>query len=143
MIICKEQTNLDANLQVSLLNKIITSTEDKSVKVDTVQYQRLVGKLIYLAQTRPDLAYVVKSVSQSIHDPKARHFWVVDPVLEYLKITPERGLLFKRGGSLSMEAYTDAKYAGSASGKRSTSGYCTFLCEKIVVWRCKKQSVVA
>jgi len=49
------------------------STKDKSVKVGKVQYQRLVGKLIYLAHTRPDLAYVVSVVSQSIHDPRARH----------------------------------------------------------------------
>ena len=47
--------------------------EEESAKVDKVQYQRLVGKLIYLAHTRPDLAYAVSVVSQFMHDPRVRH----------------------------------------------------------------------
>ncbi len=119
------------------------SFEKKSGKVDKVQCQRLVGKFIYLAHTRPDLAYAVSVVSQFMHDPRVRHLQAVDRVLQYLKATPGRGLLFKRGGSLTMEAYTDADYAGSMTDRRSTSGYCTFLCGNLVTWRSKKQNVVA
>ena len=78
-----------------------------------------------------------------MHDPRARHLQAVDCVLQYLKATPGRGLLFKRGGNLTIEAYTDADYAGSISDRRSTSGYCTFLCGNLVTWRSKKQNVVA
>ena len=119
------------------------SFEKKSGKVDKVQCQRLVGKFIYLAHTRPDLAYAVSVVSQFMHDPRVRHLQAVDRVLQYLKATPGRGLLFKRGGSLTMEAYTDADYAGSVTDRRSTSGYCTFLCGNLVTWRSKKQNIVA
>lgn len=119
------------------------SFEEESDKVDKGQYQRLVGKLIYLAHTRPDLAYAVSVVSQFMHDPRVRHLQAVDRVLQYLKATPWRGLLFKRGGNLTMETYTDADYAGSVSDRRSTSGYCTFLCGNLVAWKSKKQSVVA
>lgn len=101
------------------------------------------GKLIYLAHTRPDLAYAVSVVSQFMHDPRVRHMEVVNRILQYLKATPGRGILFKRGGSLTMEAYTDADYAGSMTDRRSTTGYCTFLCGNLVTWRSKKQSVVA
>jgi hypothetical protein len=101
-----------------------------------------VGKLIYLAHTRPDLAYAVSVVSQFMHDPRVRHMEAVNRILQYLKATPGRGILFKRGGSLTMEAYTDADYAGSLSDRRSTTGYCTFLCGNFVTWRSKKQSVV-
>ncbi|PNY03613.1 putative copia-type protein [Trifolium pratense] len=78
-----------------------------------------------------------------MHDPRAKHLWVVDRFLQYLNVTPKRGLLFKRGRSLGMDAYTDAENGGSVSGSRSTSDYCTFLCGNIVAWRSKKQSVVA
>src|SRR4030042_386896 len=116
------------------------SFEEESAKVDKGQYQRLVGKLIYLAHTRPDLSYAVSVVSQFMHDPRVRHMQAVNNVLQYLKATPGRGILFKRGGSLTIEAYTDADYAGSLSDRRSTTGYCTFLCGNLVAWRSKKQS---
>jgi hypothetical protein len=119
------------------------SFEEESSKVDKGRYQRLVGKLIYLAHTRPNLAYAVSVVSQFMHDPRVRHMKAVNRILQYLKATPGRGILFKRGGSLTMEAYTDADYAGSLSDRRSTIGYCTFLCGNLVTWRSKKQSVVA
>lgn len=55
----------------------------------------------------------------------------------------ERVLLFKRGASLAMEAYTSANYACLVSDMRFTLGYCTFLCENLIAWKNKKKSVVA
>ena len=82
-------------------------------KVDRGRYQRLVGKLIYLSHTRPDIAYVVSVVSQFMHAPKESHLETVYRILRYLKSTPGRGVLVKRNGSLTLEAYTDADWAGS------------------------------
>ena len=64
-------------------------------------------------------------------------------MLQYLKGTPGKGILFKRNGGLVLEAYTDADYAGSIIDRRSTSRYCTFLDGNLVTWKSKKQNVVA
>ena len=90
--------------------------------VDTWRYQRLVGKLIYLSYTRPDIAYVVSVVSQFMHSPRECHLEAVHRILQYLKATPRKGVLFKNNGRLTMEAYTDADWAGSVVDCRSTSG---------------------
>ena len=111
--------------------------------MEKAQYQRLVGKLIYLAHTRPDIAYAVSVVSQFMHDPRERHLQAVNKILQYLKSSPGRGLLFKKEGKLAMEVYTDADYAGSIVDRRSTTGYCMFLGGNLVAWRSKKQNVVA
>ena len=107
------------------------------------QYQRLVGKLIYLAHTRPDIAYAMSVVSQFMYDPKERHLQAVNKILQYLKTSPKRGLLFQRNEKLKMEVYTDADYARSVMDRRSTTGYCMFLGGNLVSWRSKKQNVVA
>ncbi|GMP81639.1 hypothetical protein CsSME_00036279 [Camellia sinensis var. sinensis] len=106
------------------------------------QYQRLVGKLIYLSHTRPDIAFAVSMVSQFMHSPGAEHFEAVYKILRYLKGTPGRGLLFKKHGHLQVEVYTDADWAGSVTDRRSTSGYCSFVGGNLVTWRSKKQNVV-
>ena len=59
-----------------------------------------------------------------------------------MKGTYGRGILFERNGSVDLEAYTDADYAGSIVTKRSSTGYCTFLGENLVTWKSKKQNVV-
>nr|KYP58776.1 Copia protein [Cajanus cajan] len=66
----------------------------------------------------------------------------VDRILQYLKSSPGKGLLFKRGDTMSMEIYTDADYTRSVADKRSTSGYRMFLGGNFVTWRSKKQNVV-
>ena len=111
--------------------------------VDRRSYQKLVGKLIYLSHTRPDIAYAVGVVSQFMHNPKESHLRAVYQILQYLKGTPGKGILFKKGQNLTLEAYTDADYARSMVDRRSTSGYCTFLGGNLVTWRSKKQNVVA
>lgn len=111
--------------------------------VDKQMYQRLVGKLIYLSHTGPDIAYSVSVISQFMHNPRESHLQAAYRVLHYLKGSPGKGILFKRNSTLTLEAYTDADYAGSLVDRRSTSGYCTFLGGNLVTWRSKKQNVVA
>ncbi|RVW31461.1 Retrovirus-related Pol polyprotein from transposon RE1 [Vitis vinifera] len=111
--------------------------------VDKRIYQRLVGRLIYLAHTRPDIAYSVSMISQFMHDPRESHLQAAYKVLHYLKGNLGKGILFKKNNTLALEAYTDTDYASSLVDRRSTTGYCTFLGGNLVTWRSKKQNVVA
>ncbi|KAK2999542.1 hypothetical protein RJ639_023205 [Escallonia herrerae] len=111
--------------------------------VDREQYQRLVGKLIYLSHTRPDIAFDVSVISQFMHSPKKKHLDAVYGVLRYLKGTPGKGLFFKKENDRMVEIYTDADWAGSSVDRRSISGYCTYVWGNLVTWRSKKQPVVA
>ena len=81
-------------------------------------------------------------VSQFMHDPKERHLQAINKILQYLKTSPGRGLLFKRNEKLKVEVYTDANYAGSVIDMKSTSGYCMFLGGNLVTWKSKKQNVL-
>ena len=88
--------------------------EDKEEPmVDKRMYHRLVGRLIYLAHTRPDITYSVSMISQFMHDPRKLHLQASYKVLHYLKGNPEKGILFKKNDTLALKAYTDADYAGS------------------------------
>ena len=111
--------------------------------IDRDRFQRLVGRLIYLSHTRPDIAFAVSMVSQFMHSPGQDHFDAVYRILRYLKGTPGKGLLFEDRGHLEVEVYTDDDWAVSVTDRRSTSGYCTFVGGNLVTWRSKKQNVVA
>ncbi|XP_030460809.2 uncharacterized mitochondrial protein AtMg00810-like [Syzygium oleosum] len=113
------------------------------VPTNKERYQRLVGRLIYLSHTRPDIAYAVSVVSQFMHAPSEEHMNVVYRILRYLKSAPGRGIMFANNDHLVVEGYTDADWAGNASDRRSTSGYLTFVGGNLVTWRSKKQKVVA
>ena len=114
-----------------------------ATSTDKGRYQRLVGKLIYLSHTRPDITYAVCVVSQFMHDPRKPHMDAVERILRYLKSAPGKSLLFTKHNHLKIEGYTDADWAGSADNRRSTSGYFTFVGGNLVTWRSKKQPVVA
>jgi len=107
------------------------------------RYQRLVGKLIYLSHTRPDIAYAVSVVSQFTHNPSEDHMDVVVRILRYLKASPRKELMFSKNSHLEISGYTDADRAGSISDRKSTSGYFMFVGGNLVTWRSKKQKVVA
>ncbi|XP_059650708.1 secreted RxLR effector protein 161-like [Cornus florida] len=118
--------------------------EFNQVPTNKGRYQRLVGKLMYLAHTRPDLAYALSIVSQFMHDPGEQHMNAVMRILSYLKSNPGKGVLFtKNAGYQNIDAYTDADWAGAIDDRRSTSGYFTFVGGNLITWRSKKQNVVA
>ncbi|XP_059649061.1 uncharacterized mitochondrial protein AtMg00810-like [Cornus florida] len=110
---------------------------------DPGRFRRLVGKLIYLTITRPDISYAVSVVSQFIGAPRMPHWIAVLRIIRYLKRAPSFGLLYKSNGHLRVEGFTDADWAGSLSDRRSTTGYCTFVGGNLVTWKSKKQTVVA
>jgi hypothetical protein len=122
-------------------NHQVTAQSGDSVNRET--YQRLVGRLIYLCHTRPDISYAVSVVSRYMHDPRTGHMELVYRILRYLKGTPGRGLWFRKNGHLDLEGYCDADWASSRDDRRSTSGYCVFVGGNLVSWRSKKQAVVA
>ncbi|RVW96122.1 Retrovirus-related Pol polyprotein from transposon RE1 [Vitis vinifera] len=123
-----------------------TETFAPVAKINTIRgrYQRLVGRLMYLAHTRPDLTYALSVVSQYMHNPGEQHMNAVMRILRYLKNAPGKGILFaKNVDHQSIEVYTDADWVGAVDDRRSTSGYFTFVGGNIVTWKSKKQNVVA
>ena len=81
----------------------------------------------WLIKTRPDIAYAVSIVSQFLHSPRKAHLQAIHRILQYLKGSLGKGILFKRDTGLHIEAYTDADYVGSVTDRRSTSGYCVLI----------------
>ena len=143
---------LDLLREVDMLDcKPVTTPLDCKLKLDTAgellthvsYYQRLVGKLIYLTITRPDITYVVSLVSQFMHAPTVTHLHVVKRILQYLKGSIGRGILMRNNGSTQIQGYTDADWAGNALDRKSTTGYCTFVGGNLVTWKSKKQNVIA
>ncbi|GJZ66365.1 putative RNA-directed DNA polymerase [Tanacetum coccineum] len=136
MLDCKPvDTPIEANHQLGMF--------PNQSPCDKGRYQRLVGRLIYLSHTRPDIAYAISVVSQFMHNPSKDHMKAVFRILRYLKKSPGKGLLFKKGGNMEVMGYTDADWAGNAVNMRSTSGYFMFVCGNLVTFRSKKQKVVA
>ena len=97
------------------------------VPADKVRYQRLVGKLIYLSHTHPDIVYAVSVVSQFMHNPSKDYMGVVIRILRYLKSSPGKGLIFSKNAHLNIEGYIDADWAGKILDINSTSSYFTFV----------------
>lgn len=110
--------------------------------VEKRRYQRLVGRLIYLSHTRPDIGFVVNKVSQFMNNPTEVHTEAVLRILKYLKGSPEKGLCFRKTTERNIQICSDADWAGSCDDRRSTSGYCSFVWGNLVTWRSKKQPVV-
>jgi hypothetical protein len=96
-----------------------------------------VGKLIYLTVIRPDISYLISQISKFMHSPRTSDLNVIDRILRYLKSTPGMGIHFKNNNSNEICGYYDADWAGSFD-RKSTTGFCTFVCGNIVKWRSKK-----
>ncbi|KAI5327810.1 hypothetical protein L3X38_027206 [Prunus dulcis] len=116
---------------------------DDQVPTNKKRYQRLVGRIIYVSATRPNIAYAVSVVSQFMHSSSEDHLAAVMRILCYLKKAPSRFLIFRKLGHLDVKGYTDADWASNTIDRHSTSGYFTFIGGNFITWRSKKKSVVA
>jgi len=133
---CKiEHTPLEPNIRFT--------PQDGTLLNDATLYQQLVGSLIYLTVTWPDISYVVHMVSQFMNSPRTTHYAVVLRIIRYIKSTLFYGLHYLITSPLILRAYSDADWAGDPSDRRSTIGFCIFLGDSFISWRSKKQTLVA
>jgi hypothetical protein len=117
--------------------------EDGAPKTDGKAYRSLVGSLLYLTATRPDIVFTVNYLSRFMQSPSQIHFVAAKRVLRYLKGTLEFGMHFVKSSSVKLVGFSDSDWAGSDEEMMSTSGYCFAIGGSIFCWNSKKQSVVA
>jgi len=110
---------------------------------DPSLYRSTVGSLQYLSLTRPDLGFAVNRVCQFMHRPTTLHWQAVKRILRYLKHTVSHGLLLHHTKSTSLQAYSDADWAGCPDDCRSTGAYCIFLGSNLISWSSSKQPMVS
>lgn len=95
-----------------------------------------------ISVTRPDLMFIVSLISRFMVAPTKLHFQAAKRALRYLKGTVDYGILYKRGGTEELLAFTDSDYAGDMEDRRSTSGYVFMMSGGAVAWSSRKQPIV-
>ncbi|CAM8905871.1 unnamed protein product [Rhodiola kirilowii] len=110
---------------------------------DLSSYRRLVGQLIYLTNTRPDLAYSFHILSQFMSKPTQDHLTAAHKVLRYLKGAPAQDIFYPSGQTLQLKAYCDDDRASCPVTRKSTLGYAVLLGGALISWKTKKQAVVS
>jgi len=103
-------------------------------------YKRLVGRLLYLTTTRPNISFSTQQLSQFMSSPTETHYKAALKVLRYLKRSPACGLFFPQSTDLQIFSFGDADWGGCVDTKRSISGYCFFIGSSLVSWKSKKKT---
>ncbi|GJZ86910.1 putative ribonuclease H-like domain-containing protein [Tanacetum coccineum] len=106
-------------------------------------YRSMIGSLMYLTASRPDIMFAVSACSRHQVTPLTSHLNAVKKIFKYLKGQPKLGLWYPKDSPFQLEAYSDSDYAGSHGDRKSTTGGCQFLGRRLISWQCKKQTIVA
>jgi hypothetical protein len=103
--------------------------------VDATLYRQIIGSLMYLTNTKPDICFFVNTLSQYLVEPRNVHLEATKHVMRYLKGTLEYGLCYTRDHDFRLYGYTDSDWAGSVSDRKSTSGCCFSLGSAMTSWQ--------
>jgi hypothetical protein len=130
---CIATTPMELNLQLCPTETL----EDPS------RYRRIVGSLVYLTVTRPDIAHVVHILSKFVSAPTSVHHGHLLRVLRYLRGTTTRRLFYANSSQLQLHAYSDSTWASDPTDRKSVTGYCIFLGTSPIAGKSKKQPAVS
>ncbi|GJS89740.1 hypothetical protein Tco_0772376 [Tanacetum coccineum] len=125
------------------------STETKLMKdeegesVDNTKYRGMIGSLLYLTASRPDIMFSVCLCARFQEDPKTSHLEAVKRIFRYVKGTTHLGLWYPKGSGIETIVYADSDHAGDYVDRKSTSGICTFMGCCLTSWFLKKQTALA
>lgn len=112
--------------------------DDGQPKADETKYRQLIGCLIYLTATRPDILNVVSILSRFMHGPSETHFNAAKRVLKYIKGTLELGIKYTQTSSFKLSDFSDSDWGGCMDDMKSTSGYYFSLGSSMISWCSKK-----
>ncbi|XP_017984383.1 PREDICTED: uncharacterized mitochondrial protein AtMg00810-like [Theobroma cacao] len=122
---------------------------DKLIKNDGADeangliYRSIIGSILYLAATRPDIMFSTSLLSRFMQSPSEIHFKAAKRVLRYIKGTVNYGIKYSRTDSSELQGYIDSDWAGSLDDSKSTRGFCFSFSSGMFSWNSKKQEVVA
>ena len=111
--------------------------------MDQTKYRGLIGSLLYLIASKPDIMFNVCLCARFQSNPKESHFTAIKSIMKYLQGTPNVGLWYPSEVSLNLVGYSDFDFAGCKIDRKSTSGTCHLLGSSLISWHSKKQACVA
>ena len=117
--------------------------DESGEKVDQTMYRSMIGSLLYLTASRPDIQFSVCLCARFQSNPTISHVNAVKKIFKYLIGTAKLGLWYSRDANFDLVGYSDSDFAGSKTDRKSTSGTCQFLGNKLISWFSKKQNSVA
>ncbi|GKD73387.1 putative ribonuclease H-like domain-containing protein [Tanacetum coccineum] len=117
--------------------------DENAEDVDVHLYRSMIGSLMYLTSSRPDIMFTVCACARFQVTPKVLHLHAVKRIFRYLKGQPKLGLWYPKDSPFDLEAYTDSDFASASLDRKSTTGGCQFLGSRLISWKCKKQTIVA
>ena len=128
---------------VPMDSKLRLTAFDGDLLSDPSSYRRLIGRLLYLTLSRPDISIAIHQLSQYVAQPRLPHQQAAHHLLRYLKHHPGQGLLFCSSSSLQLKAFSDADWGTCPDSRCSVTGFCIFLGSSLVSWKAKKQTTVS
>nr|GEU80005.1 ribonuclease H-like domain, reverse transcriptase, RNA-dependent DNA polymerase [Tanacetum cinerariifolium] len=111
--------------------------------VELHMYRSMIGSLMYLTASRPDIMFAVCACARHQVTPKECHLYAVKRIFRYLKGHPKLGLWYHKESPFDLVAYSNSDYGGATQDRKSTTGGCQFLGRRLISWQCKKQTIVA
>ncbi|KAL8124254.1 hypothetical protein AgCh_012047 [Apium graveolens] len=117
--------------------------KDTGISVDITDYRGMIGSLLYLTASRPDIMYDTCLCARFQADPREPHLTAVKRIFKYLKGTADLGLWYPRESDFKLIGYSDADFAGCKIDRKSTSGSCQFFGGRLVSWFSKKQKSIS
>ena len=126
-----------------MMERPILTPDLDGESVDQTYYRSMIGSLMYLTASRPNVMFAVFQCARYQANPKLSHFIVVKRILRYLKRCPKLGLWYPKNPEFDLYAFADSNYGGWELDRKSTSGGCQFLGDRLVSWQCKKQHTVS
>lgn len=107
------------------------------------RFRRFVGRLVYLAITRPELCYSIHVLSQVMHKPREAHWDAVVRIMRYLKGSPGQGVMLQAVSDLKLRVFCDSDWASCPNTRRSLSAFVVLLGSSPISWKTKKQDTVS
>ncbi|GKC10357.1 uncharacterized mitochondrial protein-like protein, partial [Tanacetum coccineum] len=112
--------------------------DEDGKEVDVHMYRSMIGSLMYLTSSRPDIMFAVCACARYQVNPKVSHLHAVKRIFRYLKGQPKLGLWYPKDSPFDLVAYTDSDYARASLDRKSTTGGCQFFGCRLISWQCKK-----
>jgi hypothetical protein len=130
-----------ARTPMSTSVKISSDLAGKSV--DPSLYRSMIGSLLYLIASRPDISFSVGVCARFQANPKESHLTAVKRIIRYVNDTLSYGIWYSRETNLVVAGYSDADWAGNVDDRKSTSGGCFYVGNNLVAWMSKKQASIS